>query len=91
MGTGVSFSPQLPNDVDPGLSREHDVQDEEIVVMDVGHEGALGTVMGHIHGIPVLPESLLQEAGDLLVVLYYEDSHGFQVFSAGAQTQVKSH
>ena len=75
-GDRGAFPSEFPNDLDPSLPREHDVQDEEVVVMNVGLGSAVAPVMGHVYGITVLTEPLLQEAGDLFIVFYHEDAHG---------------
>ena len=73
-----AFPPQLGRDLEPVLLREHDVEQDDVVLVDVGQHGALVPVGGDVHHVALFLQPLLDEPGDLPVVLHDENLHEAQ-------------
>ena len=70
--------PQLARDLEAVLLEEHDVQENDVVVVDVGQHGGLVPVRGDVYHEALFLQALLDESGDLPVVLHDENFHGSQ-------------
>ena len=73
-----AFPAQLGGDLEAVLLRQHDVEQDDVVLVDVGQHGGLVPVRGDVHHVPLFLQPLLDESGDLPVVLHDENLHGPQ-------------
>ena len=71
-----ALAPQLGGDLEPVLLGEHDVEQDDVVLVDVGQQGGLVAVRGHVHHVALFLQALLDEARDFPVVFHHEDFHG---------------
>ena len=72
----ASFPPQLLRDLESGFLRQHDIQQDHVILVNVRQHGRLGAVGGDVDHIPFLLQALLDEARDLPVVFHQEHFHG---------------
>ncbi len=72
----ASLAPEFLRHLKPGLLREHDVEQDHVVLVDVGQHRGFRAVGGDVHDVTFLLESLLDEAGNLPVVFHQENFHG---------------
>ena len=70
--------PELGRDLEPVLLGQHDVEQDDVVLVDVGQHGGLVAVGGDVHHVALFLQSLLDESGDLPVVFHDENFHGPQ-------------
>ena len=82
-------APQLGGDLEPVLLGEHDVEQDDVVLVDVGQQGGLVAVRGHVHHVALFLQALLDEARDLPVVFHHENFHGSNL-RAGAEPASKA-
>src|SRR2546423_1375542 len=75
-GRLTTLAPQLRRDLKPVLLRQHHVQDHEVVVVHVRQGGGFLTIRRNVDRIPLFPEPLLDEAGDLPIIFHDKDFHG---------------
>ena len=54
---------------------EADVENDQVVHARQRHDQALFTIGGDVHGIPLLLQTFLDEAGDFPFVFHNQDSH----------------
>ena len=74
----ATFTPQLGRDLEPVLLGKHHVEQDDVVLVDVGQHGGLVAIGRDVHHVALLLQSLLDESGDLPVVLHDENLHGRQ-------------
>ena len=74
------FPAQLRGDLEPVLLGEDDVEQDDVVLVDVGQHGGLVPVGGDVHHVALFLQALLDEPGDLPVVLHDENFHGCAIY-----------
>jgi hypothetical protein len=74
----AAFPPELAGHLKAVLLGQYDIEQDHVVLVDVGQHGGLVPVRGDVHHVAFLLEALLDEAGDLSVVLHDENLHGSQ-------------
>jgi D-alanyl-D-alanine carboxypeptidase/D-alanyl-D-alanine-endopeptidase (penicillin-binding protein 4) len=72
------FAAQLGRHLKSVLLRQHHVEQDHVVVVDVGEHGRLLAVGRDVHHVALFLQALLDEPGDLPVVLHDENFHGRQ-------------
>ena len=72
-------------DLEAVLLREHDVEQDDVVLVDVGQHRGLVPVGGDVHHVALFLQPLLDESGDLPVVFHDENLHGPQSTRASTE------
>jgi hypothetical protein len=80
---GPALAAQLGGHLEAVLLGEHDIEQDDVVVVHVGQHRGLVAVRRDVHHVPFLLEPLLDESGDLPVVLHHENLHAPILWKAG--------
>jgi hypothetical protein len=75
MGTGRAFGANRPADGEPVLDRQHDVENDRVVLGNRRGVDRARTVGGHIDRVGLLAQALGEHVGGLGFVLDEEDPH----------------
>ena len=67
--------PDVAQDLETGAARQHQVEDDGVVVDGARLLPGHGAVAQDVDGVAFLGEAALDETGDLVIVFDYEDSH----------------
>ena len=73
--SGPPLPPELSGNLEAVLLREHDVEQDGIVVVDVRHRRRLIPVTSNVHDISFLAQPLFDESGDFPVVFHQQNLH----------------
>ena len=76
-----TFPPELGRDLEAVLLGKDDVEQDDVVLVHVGQHGAFVPVGGDVHHVPLFLQPLLDESGDLPVVLHDENLHDVPIYS----------
>ena len=74
-GSFFAAAAQLGKHRPPVFAREHDVEDNQIVIAGSGKLEASRAVFGDVHDKTALGEAFPDISGRLVLILYYQDSH----------------
>jgi hypothetical protein len=77
------FPPELGRDLEAVFLGEDHVEEDHVVVVHVRQHRRLITVRSDVHHVALFLQALLDESGDLPVVLYDENLHGGQASRPG--------
>ena len=75
IGVQSSRSRSVRQTTKPFVPGQHDVEDDGVVGVDVGHPERFGAVVDDVDGEPVGGQSVLQRASQLHLVLDDQQSH----------------
>ena len=78
MGVVAALPPELGGDLEAVLLGEHDVEQDDVVLVDVGQHGGLVAIRRDVHHVALFLQALLDEPGDLPVVFHHENLHASQ-------------
>jgi hypothetical protein len=67
--------PDVAQDLETGAARQHQVEDDGVVVDGTRLLPGHGAFPQDVDGVPFLGEAALDETGDLVIVFDYEDAH----------------
>ena len=70
-----ALAPELGGDLEAVLLRQHDVEKDDVVVVDMRQHRGLVPIGGHVHRVPFLLQPLFDEASDLPVIFDDEYPH----------------
>ena len=73
-----SLASQLGGDLEPVLLRQHDVEQDHVILVDMSQHRGLIPFGRHIHDMTLLLQPVVDETGHLRVVLDYQNLHGHQ-------------
>ena len=75
-GSVAPLATELRRHLESVLLGQHDVEQDDVVLVDVGQHGGFVAVRRDVHGLALFLQTLLDEPGDLPVVLHDENFHG---------------
>ena len=67
--------PDVAQDLETGPARQHQIEDDGVVVDGPRLLAGHAALMQDVDGVPFLVEAALDETGDLAIVFDYEDAH----------------
>ena len=77
-GRVAPLAAELRRHLEAVLLGQHDVEQDDVVLVDVGQHGGLVAVRRDVHDVALFLQALLDEPGDLPVVLHDENFHGLE-------------